>query len=586
MEIMEYNLKRNCKINKNLGVNFMKKNFNQKWWHKSVVYQIYPKSFNDTTGNGEGDIRGIIEKLDYLKELGVEVIWITPMYKSPQNDNGYDISDYYDIDPNYGTMADFEEMLTEAHKRALKIVMDIVVNHSSTENEWFKKSEAGDSEYKDFYIWKDAVDGKEPTNWQSKFGGNAWQYSEKRGQYYLHLFDVTQADLNWENENVRKKVYEMIRFWLNKGVDGFRLDVINLISKDQRFLNDDGSDTRFVPDGRRFYTDGPRIHEFLKEMNREAFGGGELITVGEMSSTSLDNCIKYSNPDEKELSMAFSFHHLKVDYPNGEKWAKAPFDFVELKKILSRWQIGMHEGNGWNATFWNNHDQPRALSRFGNDKEYHNKSAKMLATVLHGLQGTPYIYQGEEFGMTNPYFDNISKYRDVESTNNYKILLDKGYSEEEAIEILMQKSRDNSRTPVQWNDSENAGFTTGTPWIGVPENYKKINAEAALKDKNSVFYHYKKLIDLRRNEELMITGRYEDIDLENKSVYAYKRVGENAELVVISNFYEPEVEFELEGNGVTGLENAQVLLSNYEAEPEIKDGKIILKPYESIIFKK
>jgi len=564
----------------------MKKNFEEKWWHKSVVYQIYPKSFNDTTGNGEGDIRGIIEKLDYLKELGVEVIWITPMYKSPQNDNGYDISDYYDIDPNYGTMADFEEMLSEAHKRGLKIVMDIVVNHSSTENEWFKKSESGDPEYKDFYIWKDAVDGKEPTNWQSKFGGNAWQYSEKRGQYYLHLYDVTQADLNWENENVRKKVYEMIRFWLNKGVDGFRLDVINVISKDQRFLNDDGSDTRFVPDGRRFYTDGPRIHEFLKEMNREAFGGGELITVGEMSSTSLDNCIRYSNPDEKELSMAFSFHHLKVDYPNGEKWAKAPFDFVELKKIFSKWQIGMYEGNGWNATFWNNHDQPRALSRFGNDKEYHSESAKMLATVLHGLQGTPYIYQGEEFGMTNPYFDNISKYRDVESTNNYKILLDKGYSEEEAIEILMQKSRDNSRTPVQWNDSENAGFTTGTPWIGVPENYKKINAEVALKDKNSVFYHYKKLIDLRRNEELIITGRYQDIDLENKSVYAYKRVGENGELVVISNFYEPEVEFELERNGVTGLENSKILLSNYETEPEIKDGKIILKPYESIIFKR
>ena len=564
----------------------MKKNFEEKWWHKSVVYQIYPKSFNDTTGSGEGDIRGIIEKLDYLKELGVEVIWITPMYKSPQNDNGYDISDYYDIDPNYGTMADFEEMLSEAHKRGLKIVMDIVVNHSSTENEWFKKSEAGDTEYKDFYIWKDAVDGKEPTNWQSKFGGNAWQYSEKREQYYLHLFDVTQADLNWENENVRKKVYEMIRFWLNKGVDGFRLDVINLISKDQRFPNDDGTDTRFVPDGRRFYTDGPRIHEFLKEMNREAFGGGELITVGEMSSTSLDNCIRYSNPDEKELSMAFSFHHLKVDYPNGEKWAKAPFDFVELKRIFSKWQIGMYEGNGWNATFWNNHDQPRALSRFGNDKEYHSESAKMLATVLHGLQGTPYIYQGEEFGMTNPYFDDISKYRDVESTNNYKILLNKGCSEEEAIEILMQKSRDNSRTPVQWNDSENAGFTSGTPWIGVPENYKKINAEVALKDKNSVFYHYKKLIDLRRNEELMITGRYEDIDLENKSVYAYKRVGENEELVVISNFYEPEVEFELEKNGIKDIENAQILLSNYETNPEIKGEKIILKPYESIIFKK
>ena len=564
----------------------MKKNFEPKWWHKSVVYQIYPKSFNDTTGSGQGDIKGITEKLDYLKELGVEVLWLTPMYKSPQNDNGYDISDYYNIDESYGTMEDFEEMLSEAHKRDIKIVMDIVVNHSSTENEWFKKSEARDPEFEDFYIWKDAVDGKEPTNWESKFGGNAWQWSEKRGQYYLHLFDVTQADLNWENENVRKKVYEMIKFWLNKGVDGFRLDVINLISKDQRFLNDDGSDPRFVPDGRRFYTDGPRIHEFLKEMNKEAFGGGELITVGEMSSTSIENCIKYSNPDEKELAMTFSFHHLKVDYPNGEKWTKAPFDFVQLKKILSKWQIEMYEGNGWNATFWNNHDQPRALSRFGNDKEYRVEAAKMLGTVLHGLQGTPYVYQGEEFGMTNPYFDDINKYRDVESTNMYKILLDRGLSEKEVLDILMQKSRDNSRTPVQWDDSENAGFTTGTSWIGIPENYKTINAEAALKDKDSVFYHYKKLIELRKNEELMVTGRYEDIDLENKSVYAYRRIGENGELVVISNFYEPEVEFELEGNGIKGLENAQVLLSNYKTAPEIRDGKIALKPYESIIFKK
>ena len=564
----------------------MKKNFEPKWWHKSVVYQIYPKSFNDTTGSGQGDIKGITEKLDYLKELGVEVLWLTPMYKSPQNDNGYDISDYYNIDESYGTMEDFEEMLSEAHKRDIKIVMDIVVNHSSTENEWFKKSEARDPEFEDFYIWKDAVDGKEPTNWESKFGGNAWQWSEKRGQYYLHLFDVTQADLNWENENVRKKVYEMIKFWLNKGVDGFRLDVINLISKDQRFLNDDGSDPRFVPDGRRFYTDGPRIHEFLKEMNKEAFGGGELITVGEMSSTSIENCIKYSNPDEKELAMTFSFHHLKVDYPNGEKWTKAPFDFVQLKKILSKWQIEMYEGNGWNATFWNNHDQPRALSRFGNDKEYRVEAAKMLGTVLHGLQGTPYVYQGEEFGMTNPYFDDINKYRDVESTNMYKILLNRGLSEKEVLDILMQKSRDNSRTPVQWDDSENAGFTTGTSWIGIPENYKTINAEAALNDKDSVFYHYKKLIELRKNEELMVTGRYEDIDLENKSVYAYRRIGENGELVVISNFYEPEVEFELEGNGIKGLENAQVLLSNYKTAPEIRDEKIVLKPYESIIFKK
>ena len=561
----------------------MEKNFEQKWWHKSVVYQIYPKSFNDTTGNGQGDIKGITEKLDYLKKLGVEVLWLTPMYKSPQNDNGYDISDYYSIDESYGTMEDFEEMLKEAHKRDIKIVMDIVVNHSSTENEWFKKSEAGDPEYKDFYIWKDAVDGKEPTNWQSKFGGSAWKWSEKRKQYYLHLFDVTQADLNWENENMRKKVYEMIKYWLNKGVDGFRFDVINLISKDQRFLNDDGSDTRFVPDGRRFYTDGPRIHEYLKEIHKEAFGESDLLTVGEMSSTSLENCVRYSNPQEKELSMAFSFHHLKVDYPNGEKWVKAPFDFVELKKILSKWQIGMYEGNGWNATFWTNHDQPRALSRFGDDKNFHEKSGKMLATVLHGLQGTPYIYQGEEFGMTNPYFDKIEKYRDVESKNMYKILRDKGLSEKEVLDILMQKSRDNSRTPVQWDDTKNAGFTSGTPWIEIPENYKKINAENALKDSNSIFYHYQNLIQLRRTEELLITGRYEDIDLENKKVYAYKRVGEDAELIIIANFYDKVTEFDVKG---LDLEEAFILLSNYVQSPEINENKLILKPYEAIIFKK
>ena len=561
----------------------MEKNFEQKWWHKSVVYQIYPKSFNDTTGSGQGDIKGITEKLDYLKKLGVEVLWLTPMYKSPQNDNGYDISDYYSIDESYGTMEDFEEMLKEAHKRDIKIVMDIVVNHSSTENEWFKKSEAGDPEYKDFYIWKDAVDGKEPTNWQSKFGGNAWKWSEKRKQYYLHLFDVTQADLNWENENMRKKVYEMIKYWLNKGVDGFRFDVINLISKDQRFLNDDGSDTRFVPDGRRFYTDGPRIHEYLKEIHKEAFGESDLLTVGEMSSTSLENCVRYSNPQEKELSMAFSFHHLKVDYPNGEKWVKAPFDFVELKKILSKWQIGMYEGNGWNATFWTNHDQPRALSRFGDDKNFHEKSGKMLATVLHGLQGTPYIYQGEEFGMTNPYFDKIEKYRDVESKNMYKILRDKGLSEKEVLDILIQKSRDNSRTPVQWDDTKNAGFTSGTPWIEIPENYKKINAENALKNSNSIFYHYQNLIQLRRTEELLITGRYEDIDLENKKVYAYKRVGEDAELIIIANFYDKTTEFDVKG---LDLEEAFILLSNYVQSPEINGNKLILKPYEAIIFKK
>ncbi|PAE44045.1 alpha,alpha-phosphotrehalase [Bacillus sp. 7884-1] len=547
------------------------------WWKKAVVYQIYPKSFNDTSGNGTGDIQGIIEKLDYLKELGVDVLWLTPIYKSPQRDNGYDISDYYNIQEEYGTMADFDKLLAEAHKRGIKIIMDIVINHTSTEHEWFKQAKSSkDNPYRDFYIWKDAKDSLPPTNWESKFGGSAWQWDETTGQYYLHLFDVTQVDLNWENPKVRESLYEMMHFWLKKGVDGFRLDVINLISKDQQFPQDDS-------DGRKFYTDGPRIHEFLHEMNEKVFSKYDIMTVGEMSSTSIDNCIRYTKPSEEELNMTFSFHHLKVDYPKGDKWTKAEFDFRALKNILSEWQVEMNEGGGWNALFWCNHDQPRAVSRFGDDQQYHKESAKMLATTLHMMQGTPYIYQGEEFGMTNPKFDQIEEYRDVESLNIFEIKKNEGMTENEIIEILKQKSRDNSRTPVQWNKCEHAGFTTGTPWIHTAANYKEINAENAIKDSTSIFYHYQELIRLRKEYDVITNGDYEMISEDHKSIFAFVRKMENEMLLVINNFYGKDTTYALPVKlDIDGLSKT-VLLSNYEDSAPL-DKEIQLRPYESIVY--
>ncbi|WP_163182585.1 alpha,alpha-phosphotrehalase [Neobacillus sedimentimangrovi] len=547
------------------------------WWKNAVVYQIYPKSFKDTTGNGTGDLRGIIEKLDYLKKLGVDVLWLTPIYKSPQRDNGYDISDYYSIHEDYGTMEDFDALLDAAHQRGLKIMMDIVVNHTSTEHEWFKQSRSSkDNPYRDFYIWRDGKNGQPPTNWQSKFGGSAWEFDEHTGQYYLHLFDVTQADLNWENEKVREAIYEMMHFWLKKGVDGFRLDVINLISKDQQFPEDD-------TDGRKFYTDGPRIHEFLHEMNEKVFSKYDMITVGEMSSTSIDNCIKYTNPDREELNMTFSFHHLKVDYPNGEKWTKADFDFLALKKILSDWQIEMNRGGGWNALFWCNHDQPRVVSRFGDDSKYHTESAKMLATAIHMMQGTPYIYQGEELGMTNPNFDSIEKYRDVESLNMFHILKQKGLEENEIIEILKQKSRDNSRTPVQWNSSKNAGFTTGTPWIDIADNYKEINAEKALQDPDSIFYHYQKLIQLRKEYDVITEGNYELLLENSNDIFAYVRTYGTEKLLVINNFYGKETKAVLPSSLNLDEWKSEMLISNYKDSSELRK-EIPLRPYESIVY--
>lgn len=545
---------------------------------KSVVYQIYPKSFNDSNGDGIGDLKGITNKLDYLKALGVDYIWLTPFYISPQNDNGYDVADYRNIDSRFGTMEDFEEMMLEANKRGIDIMLDMVFNHTSTEHQWFKDAMDGNEKYKNYYIFREPKNGGKPTNWASKFGGSAWEYVKEFDEYYLHLFDTTQADLNWENEEVKKEIFDIVNFWMEKGVKGFRLDVINLISKPDKYEDD------YEGDGRRFYTDGPRIHQYLKELNKETFGRNEdIITVGEMSSTTIDNCNKYSNPEEKELSMVFNFHHLKVDYKDGDKWTLMDFNFNQLKEIFNSWQVGIQEGNGWNALFWCNHDQPRIVSRFGNDKEFHKESSKMLATAVHMMRGTPYIYQGEEFGMTNPYFHKIDLYKDIESINYYMILKQQGMNEEEIIKILQSKSRDNSRTPMQWNKTDNAGFTTGTPWISVGKNYEQFNAEEALNEKNSVFYHYQKLIKLRKEHDIIAYGDFEIILKEHDEIYAFLRHYNDEKLLVINNFYGKETKFELpEGLNLDNYK-CNLLISNYSySKEEFKELK--LRPYESVVY--
>ncbi|MBE6091182.1 MAG: alpha,alpha-phosphotrehalase [Clostridium beijerinckii] len=543
---------------------------------KSTIYQIYPKSFYDTNGDGIGDLNGVIEKLDYLKNLGIDYIWLTPFYPSPQVDNGYDISDYYNIDPSFGTLEDFEKLVQEAEKRDIYVMLDMVLNHTSTEHEWFKKAISGDRKYKDFYIFKESEKDKPPTNWESKFGGNAWEYVEKFDEYYLHLFDRTQADLNWDNEEVRNEIYGVVNFWLKKGVKGLRFDVINLISKPEKFESDSEGD------GRRFYTDGPKIHDYLHELNENTYGKYEdIITVGEMSSTSLENCIRYSNPEEKELSMVFNFHHLKVDYYKGDKWTVMDFDFMKLKALFKTWQEEIQ--NGWNALFWCNHDQPRIVSRFGNDKEYLKESAKMLATTIHMMRGTPYVYQGEEIGMTNPYFDKIEKYRDVESINYYNILKEQGKSEEEILQILKAKSRDNSRTPVQWDDSENAGFTKGEPWIPVSSEYKRINVEQALKDEDSIFYHYQKLIKLRKDYEVISNGSIKFILEENNKVLSYVRNLGDATILVINNFYGESTKVEIPDEYANKSAKSKILISNYK-DSSVLNKELNLRPFESIVY--
>ncbi|MEZ9411484.1 alpha,alpha-phosphotrehalase [Vibrio lentus] len=550
----------------------------ESWWKTATIYQIYPKSFCDSGSKGTGDIKGIISKLDYLKHLSVDAIWLTPVYASPMIDNGYDISDYYSINPQFGTMEDFDLLLSEAHQRGIRIVMDIVVNHTSTEHAWFQ-SALGDknSPYRDYYIWKDPVNGQAPTNWQSKFGGNAWEMDEATGQYFLHLFAKEQADLNWENPVVREEVKDVISFWAEKGVDGFRLDVINLISKQQDFPNDD------IGDGRRFYTDGPRVHEYLKEISEAVFQKYGSVTVGEMSSTTLEHCQQYSNVDNSELSMVFNFHHLKVDYTNGEKWTNAPFDFLQLKSIFNHWQTGLN-GKGWGALFWCNHDQPRVVSRLGNDQQYRVESAKMLAASVHMMQGTPYIYQGEEIGMTNPSYTEISQYRDVESTNMYDIMVNRdGVAHQDMMAILAQKSRDNSRTPMQWNSEPYAGFSQARPWLDVANNYTEINAEQALEDKDSVFYFYKALIELRKQVQVITHGRYQDLLPEHPSIFAYVRESEGQTLLCINNYYGEETECVLPER--FEMMKAKSLLSNYQVnESLVTSHHQVLRPYETRIL--
>ena len=535
-----------------------------------VVYQIYVKSFQDSNGDGIGDLPGVTSRLDYLAGLGVDYLWLTPIYPSPQRDNGYDVADYRAINPQYGTMQDFETLCAEAKKRGIGIMLDMVFNHTSTDHQWFQKAIAGDKTYQDYYIWRDGVPGAPPTNWESKFGGSAWQWEEHVGKYYLHLFDVTQADLNWENPAVRREVCDILHFWRGKGVDAFRFDVVNLISKPDVFEDDDRGD------GRRFYTDGPRIHQYLKELHAQGFG--DAVTVGEMSSTSLDNCVRYTNPDEGELSMVFSFHHLKTDYKNGDKWQLEPNRFGELKALLDKWQLGMQAGGGWNAVFWCNHDQPRPVSRFGDEGRYREVSAKMLATAIHMLRGTPYIYQGEELGMTNAHFASIGQYRDVESLNYYQILQQQGKTPAQAMEIIQQRSRDNGRTPMQWDASAHAGFTTGTPWIGVVDNYRTINAAAEVGDPDSIYSYYKQLVALRKQRPVIQSGRIEFLYKDDPDLLAYRRWDETGELLVLCNLTAHDAPVALP----QGWQNAGVLLGNY---PDGAPGAS-LRPYEALVLER
>ena len=533
-----------------------------------VVYQIYPKSFCDSDGNGEGDLRGIITKLDYLKDLGVELLWSTPFFPSPQRDNGYDVSDYCAVDPRFGTMADLEELIAEAAKRNIGLMFDMVFNHTSTEHEWFRRALAGEKKYQDYYIFRDGTPDQLPTNWVSKFGGPAWEYVPSLGKWYLHLFDVTQADLNWENPEVREELKNVLRFWKAKGIQGFRFDVVNLISKGS--YEDD-----FVGDGRRFYTDGPRVHEFLKELVADA-GIYGMTTVGEMSSTSLDNCVRYTSPEERELSMVFSFHHLKVDYKDGDKWSLMDPDLVKLKELLTTWQEGMQARNGWNAVFWCNHDQPRAVSRFGDEGAYWKESAKMLAGAIHLMRGTPYIYQGEELGMTNHHYSSIEQYRDVESLNYHRILMEGGKTEAEALEILAARSRDNGRTPMQWDDSHAAGFTTGTPWLAPPENYRTINAAAQMDDDSSIRAFYKKLIRMRKEMSVISEGKIEFMLRDDPNVLCYRRWNEDREILVLCNLTGAEQTVSIDGAW------NKILLSNRERDAFT--GKLL--PYDCVVLEK
>lgn len=531
---------------------------------KKVVYQIYPKSYKDTTGNGVGDLRGIISKLPYLEELGVDVIWLNPFYPSPQRDNGYDISDYTAVNPLFGSMADFEDLVQKGKAHGIDIMLDMVLNHCSTEHEWFQKALAGDRYYQDFFILRD-----QPTNWASKFGGNAWAPFGDTGKYYLHLFDVTQADLNWRNPHVRKELFKVVNFWRDKGVTCFRFDVINLIGKDEVLKDNDQFD------GKPEYTDRPIAHDYLKMLNQATFGqDSDSMTVGEMSFTDIPNCIQYSNPNSHELDMVFNFHHLKVDYDQGQKWTLKPFDFAELKTLFHTWGEEMSEGGGWSALFWNNHDQPRALNRFVDVEHFRNEGATMLAASIHLSRGTPYIYMGEEIGMLDPDYESMANYVDVESINAYQALRSAGKTESQAFAIVQAKSRDNSRIPMQWNDEENAGFSTGQPWLQVGKTYRDINV--AKEKSGPIFTFYQELIALRKILPIIAEGSYQSAYQDNPYIYAFERQYGKQRLLVCNNFFAKTVKVPLP----KVYQEGRVLLSNYPEEA-LSD-TITLKPYQTL----
>lgn len=547
---------------------------------QKVIYQIYPKSFYDSNNDGFGDLKGIIAKIDYLKKLNIDMIWFNPFYVSPQNDNGYDIADYYKIDERFGTMEDFEEMVAKLKEANIGVMLDMVLNHCSTEHEWFQKALAGDKKYqKYFYLRPAKENGSLPTNWQSKFGGPAWEKFGDTDLYYLHLYDKTQADLDWHNPDVRAEAAKIVNFWKEKGVARFRFDVLNVIGKDEVLVDS------IDPDHEKpLYTDTPIVHKYIKELNRNTFGTDpEIVTVGEMSSTTIPNSIEYTNPDEHELSMVFTFHHLKVDYDNGEKWSKVPFNFMELKSLLSTWQTEMDKGNGWNALFWNNHDQPWALNRFGDPVNYREKSAEMLATSLHLLRGTPYIYMGEELGMMDPHYKSIDDYVDVEALNGYQMLLDKGVDKDRAFEIVVSKSRDNSRVPMHWDDSKYAGFSNVKPWL-MPTDQDEINVEKELAS-GEIFNHYQKLINLRKTEPLIYAGHFKELLPDNKQVFAYERYldDSNKKLVVFNNFYSNEVTVDLPAEYQN--KDCTTLVDNYQNEIQKTSKQITLQPYESLAIK-
>ena len=543
------------------------------WWKEAIVYQIYPRSFCDSNGDGIGDLNGITSKLDYLKELGIDVIWLSPVYKSPNDDNGYDISDYEAIMTEFGTMDDFDKMLSEAHVRGIKIVMDLVVNHTSDEHPWFVESRSSkDNLKRDYYIWKEGKNGKEPNNWGSAFSGPAWKYDEKTDMYYLHLFSVKQPDLNWENQKVRKEVFDMMTRWCKKGIDGFRMDVISLISKPEGF-----PDAKVVGlyGDMNICANGPKVHDYLKEMNQKVLSKFDIMTVGETAGVTLDEAKRYANSEGSELNMVFQFEHMNLDSGEKFKWSTKHIPLVPLKENLTKWQLGLDDV-AWNSLYFCNHDQPRIVSRLGDDSdEFRELSAKCIATCLHMMQGTPYVYQGEELGMTNTVFNSVDDFRDLESVNAYRELIESGlYTKEDMFPKIAHKSRDNARTPMPWDTSENAGFTTGTPWLALNPNYNKINVADQLKREDSVFHYYQKLIQLRKEYEIIVYGKYELLLPDDEHIFAYVRTLGNQKLLVACNFSKTEQKFDF-----SGYENAKVLISNYDGN--ISE-KATLKPYSAI----